>query len=42
MRAPDVPQLLRVEGSLSTDGLLDGEDNQLTRAVQCLQDGVAA
>ena len=23
-------------------GLLNGEDNQLMRAVQCLQDGVAA
>ena len=31
-----------IEEPLSTDGLLNGEDNQLTRAVQCLHEGVAA
>src|SRR5437870_3364499 len=31
-----------IEEPLSTDGLLNGEDNQLTRAVQCLREGVAA
>jgi C-terminal processing protease CtpA/Prc len=31
-----------IEEPLSTDGLLNGEDNQLTRAVRCLQEGVAA
>jgi carboxyl-terminal processing protease len=31
-----------VEEPLSTDGLLNGEDNQLARARQCLQEGVAA
>jgi carboxyl-terminal processing protease len=31
-----------IEEPLSTDGLLNGEDNQLTRAVQSLREGVAA
>ena len=31
-----------IEEPLSTDGLLNGEDNQLARARQCLQEGVAA
>jgi C-terminal processing protease CtpA/Prc len=31
-----------IEEPISTDGLLNGEDNQLARAVQCLQEGVAA
>jgi carboxyl-terminal processing protease len=31
-----------VEEPLSTDGLLNGKDNQLARAVQCLKEGVAA
>ena len=30
-----------VEEPISTDGLLNGEDNQLARARQCLQEGVA-
>ena len=31
-----------VEEPISTDGLLNGEDNQFARARQCLQEGVAA
>ena len=31
-----------VEEPPSTDGLLNGEDNQLARARQCLQEGIAA
>jgi C-terminal processing protease CtpA/Prc len=31
-----------VEEPLSTDGLMKGEDNQLTRAVQCLREGLPA
>jgi hypothetical protein len=31
-----------IEEPLSADGLMNGEDNQLTRPVQCLQEGLPA